>query len=179
MSPDCEVHVRFFPPPPDLRRYFTTFYLLECEVADGGEVSDYLLPEWANLRFHTGGTPEAESLSGAKLAGTAFPVTGPISRAVRFTIASTRMWGIGLLPLGWAKFVGTTAAEFADGLLDGNLHPAFAEFRPLARTATCPVAAVRHSSLPVYGLQFHPEVTHTPAGGVMLRNFLTQASCMP
>jgi len=50
-----------------------------------------------------------------------------------------------------------------------------AEFRPLARTATCPVAAVRHASLPVYGLQFHPEVTHTPAGGVMLKNFLTQA----
>jgi GMP synthase (glutamine-hydrolysing) len=50
-----------------------------------------------------------------------------------------------------------------------------AEFRPLARTATCPVAAVRHASLPVYGLQFHPEVTHTPAGGLMLKNFLTQA----
>ena len=132
MSPDCEVHLRFFPPPPDLRRYFTTFYLLECEVADGGEVSDYLLPEWANLRFHSGAMPQAESLSGAQLDGTAFPVTGPSSRAVRFTIGSTRMWGIGLLPLGWAKFVGTTAAEFADGLLDGNLHPAFAEFRPLA-----------------------------------------------
>jgi len=95
-------------------------------------VSDYLLPEWANLRFHTGDTPQAESLSGAKLAGTAFPVTGPSSRAVRFTIGSTRMWGIGLLPLGWAKFVGAPAADFADGLLDGNIHPAFAAFRPLA-----------------------------------------------
>ena len=50
-----------------------------------------------------------------------------------------------------------------------------AEFRPLARTATCPLAAVRHVSLPIYGLQFHPEVTHTPAGGTMLKNFLTQA----
>jgi len=50
-----------------------------------------------------------------------------------------------------------------------------AEFRPLARTATCQVAAVRHATLPVYGLQFHPEVTHTPAGGLMLKNFLTQA----
>jgi AraC-like DNA-binding protein len=51
---------------------------------------------------------------------------------VRFTIGSTRMWGIGLLPLGWAKFVGATAGDFADGLLDGNVHPAFAAFRPLA-----------------------------------------------
>ncbi len=132
MSPDCEVHVRFFAAPPDLRRYFTTFYLLECKITDGGVVSDFLLPEWANLRFHSGSLPVAESLSGAKLDGTAFPVTGPSSRAVRFTIGSTRMWGIGLLPLGWAKFVGAAASDFADGLLDGNIHPAFATFRPLA-----------------------------------------------
>ena len=50
-----------------------------------------------------------------------------------------------------------------------------ADFRPLARTATCPLAAVRHVSLPIYGLQFHPEVTHTPAGGTILKNFLTHA----
>jgi len=47
-----------------------------------------------------------------------------------------------------------------------------AEFVPLARTATCPFAAVRHRSLPVFGLQFHPEVTHTPAGAAILANFL-------
>jgi GMP synthase (glutamine-hydrolysing) len=50
-----------------------------------------------------------------------------------------------------------------------------AEFVPLARTATCPFAAVRHKSLPVFGLQFHPEVTHTPAGGTILANFLSKA----
>jgi GMP synthase (glutamine-hydrolysing) len=43
---------------------------------------------------------------------------------------------------------------------------------PLARTETCPVAAVRHRSRPVYGLQFHPEVSHTPQGNLLLRNFL-------
>lgn len=45
-------------------------------------------------------------------------------------------------------------------------------FVSLAHTETCPVAAVRHRDLPVYGLQFHPEVSHTPAGTQMLRNFL-------
>jgi GMP synthase (glutamine-hydrolysing) len=50
-----------------------------------------------------------------------------------------------------------------------------ADFLPLAGTATCPLAAVRHRTLPVYGLQFHPEVTHTPAGGRMLANFLRSA----
>jgi GMP synthase (glutamine-hydrolysing) len=46
------------------------------------------------------------------------------------------------------------------------------DFVPLAATETCPVAAVRHKKRPVYGLQFHPEVSHTPAGALILRNFL-------
>ena len=45
-------------------------------------------------------------------------------------------------------------------------------FLPLAKTDTCPVAAVKHKQLPIYGLQFHPEVTHTPEGATLLRNFL-------
>jgi GMP synthase (glutamine-hydrolysing) len=45
-------------------------------------------------------------------------------------------------------------------------------FLSLAHTQTCPVAAVKHKSLPVFGLQFHPEVTHTPEGGKVLSNFL-------
>jgi GMP synthase (glutamine-hydrolysing) len=46
------------------------------------------------------------------------------------------------------------------------------DFLPLAATGTCPVAAVKHRKLPVYGLQFHPEVTHTPLGPQILGNFL-------
>ena len=46
------------------------------------------------------------------------------------------------------------------------------DFVSLAKTATCPIAAVRHKKLPVFGVQFHPEVTHTPLGGTMLHNFL-------
>ncbi len=48
------------------------------------------------------------------------------------------------------------------------------DFAVLARTETCPVAAVKHRTLAVYGLQFHPEVTHTPDGATVLGNFLTQ-----
>ncbi|MFO0880025.1 MAG: glutamine-hydrolyzing GMP synthase [Gemmataceae bacterium] len=46
------------------------------------------------------------------------------------------------------------------------------EFTPLASTDTCPLAAVKHATRPIYGLQFHPEVSHTPQGGKVLRNFL-------
>ncbi len=48
-----------------------------------------------------------------------------------------------------------------------------ANFLPLAQTGTCPIAAIKHRSLPIYGLQFHPEVTHTPRGTKILANFLT------
>lgn len=47
-----------------------------------------------------------------------------------------------------------------------------AEFEPLAQTGTCPFAAIRHRELPVFGIQFHPEVTHTPMGGKLLQNFV-------
>lgn len=45
-------------------------------------------------------------------------------------------------------------------------------FIPLASTATCPVAAVRHRTKRIVAIQFHPEVTHTPLGGTILHNLL-------
>jgi len=45
-------------------------------------------------------------------------------------------------------------------------------FETIAATDLCPVAAVRHRTRPVYGVQFHPEVTHTPLGRQIVRDFL-------
>ncbi len=45
-------------------------------------------------------------------------------------------------------------------------------FIPLATTPSCPYAAVKHKSQPFYGVQFHPEVTHTPHGTDIMANFL-------
>jgi GMP synthase (glutamine-hydrolysing) len=47
-----------------------------------------------------------------------------------------------------------------------------AGFRALARTPTCPVAAMADPTRKLYGLQFHPEVVHTPKGTEILRHFL-------
>ena len=46
------------------------------------------------------------------------------------------------------------------------------DFEPIARTETCPLAAVAHTAKPLFGIQFHPEVTHTPHGTRLLGNFL-------
>ncbi len=46
------------------------------------------------------------------------------------------------------------------------------DFQSLAYTENCPYAAVRHKEKDFYGVQFHPEVTHTPSGNQILHNFL-------
>lgn len=45
-------------------------------------------------------------------------------------------------------------------------------FQVLAQTETLPVAAMGHEGRGLYGLQFHPEVTHTEEGRTILENFL-------
>ena len=46
------------------------------------------------------------------------------------------------------------------------------DFVKLATTDTCPFAAVRHNKKNFFGVQFHPEVSHTPKGSLILKNFL-------
>jgi len=45
-------------------------------------------------------------------------------------------------------------------------------FKAIAQSDNSPYAAIHHKERPVYGLQFHPEVTHTPNGMKILANFL-------
>jgi GMP synthase (glutamine-hydrolysing) len=53
-----------------------------------------------------------------------------------------------------------------------QVHDLPADFIPLATTPTCPFAAARHRTRPFYGVQFHPEVTHTPRGEQIFHNFV-------
>lgn len=45
-------------------------------------------------------------------------------------------------------------------------------FEPLARSDDCPVQAMRSTQRPLYGLQFHPEVSHTEYGQDIFQNFV-------
>lgn len=116
-----------------MRRYFTSFYCAEIAVAAGARITDYLHPEWANVRFVSGDLPDAR-IGAEALSGVAAITVGPSSSSARFTVGTTRLWGIGLMPLGWAKFVRTPAIDRADTLSDIMVDPAYAAFRPLART---------------------------------------------
>jgi len=46
------------------------------------------------------------------------------------------------------------------------------EYEILAYTENCPIAAFKHKSKPIFGVQWHPEVTHTENGMLILRNFI-------
>jgi GMP synthase (glutamine-hydrolysing) len=89
---------------------------------------------------------------------------------------------------GRADLTISTASQGADDLFAGvppetqvwmshgdQVDAVSDDFVPLAQTASCRYAAVKHCALPLYGLQFHPEVTHTPDGKAILANFLMKA----
>jgi GMP synthase (glutamine-hydrolysing) len=82
---------------------------------------------------------------------------------------------------GRANLTVIAADPFVKGLTDkttvwmshgDQVHELPPEFIPLATTPTCPYAAAKHKTRPFYGVQFHPEVTHTPRGDKLFENFL-------
>ncbi|WP_336979356.1 helix-turn-helix domain-containing protein [Altererythrobacter fulvus] len=129
---ECQIDVRFYPAPPDLQGCFSSFYSASFAVADGKRVNDLLQPEWANLRFFNGDRPDAGMIGGDLLRGARLTATGPSSLPAHFELGTTRMWGVGLFPLGWAKFCHGPATDLANRVVDGEQHGAFANFRQLS-----------------------------------------------
>ena len=132
MSPEAQVGVRFYPPPEDLRRYFTTFYVAEFTPAADEPLRDSLQPEWAGMRFFEPDGPQAWIDGGEIFKDVRFFASGPSSRTTHFIMPRTRMWGIGFLPLGWARFVGYNASACANLVCDGRVDVRLAKFVPLA-----------------------------------------------
>ena len=45
------------------------------------------------------------------------------------------------------------------------------DFKILANSNKCDIEAMKHEEKPIFGIQFHPEVQHTPRGGEIFENF--------
>ena len=88
---------------------------------------------------------------------------------------------------GYAEVEVTAASALLDGLKDKPGTPARldvwmshgdrvtavpAGFSVIARTAGVPIIAMADEARRWYGVQFHPEVTHTTSGELMLRRFV-------
>ncbi len=68
-----------------------------------------------------------------------------------------------------ADGAGRLSVWMSHGIRVKKLPP---DFVLLAGNAATPIAAMAHASRPWYGIQFHPEVRHTPLGMHLLQNFL-------
>lgn len=83
---------------------------------------------------------------------TAQPVNGHVDRLFQGLEDSMRVW--------------MSHADKLAKLPDG--------FHTVATSDNSEYAAITHSSKPIYGLQFHPEVTHTQHGTQLLKNFAVE-----
>ena len=85
-----------------------------------------------------------------------------------------------------------TTIDKTDGLLAGSpaeqdtwmshgvaVKTAPAGFEVLAHTEGAPVAAMQDESRKLYGVQWHPEVKHTPFGQKLIETFLHQCAGLP
>lgn len=131
MSKDFEVEVRYYKLPPRIQPYFTGLYATTIECPEDQWILDCLHPEWAAMRF-TQGPPPKGAVGDAELTDQwPFVANGPTSRSIRFEVTRSRIWGLGLQPVGWAKFIRTPACKLINRTVDGMTDQAFQIFRPV------------------------------------------------
>ena len=123
------IRLQIVAPPRDLAPYISLYY--RTEVAPGRVFEDRVPPEWANLR--AGRSPVYEAAHGSAPMRPVPPIilSGPTSGAVRLRIGEGCYWGLGLLPLGFAQFLGVPASDHANVHSDIAQVPAAAALRPM------------------------------------------------
>ncbi len=72
--------------------------------------------------------------------------------------------GLGKQIVSWMSH-----GDYAEALPEG--------FDVIATSENCPTAAIRDRSRKLYGVQFHPEVSHTEHGNDIIRNFTAISNC--
>lgn len=126
-------HYQFILPAPPLRRYLSSYYFFEIETLDGSTLDDFLHPEWMSARFMLEGDIPAAPVPHPPVSVPRASMTGPTSRAVHISCRKARLAGIGLLPLGWQKFVRADASRYANATFDLTRDPIFAPFAAIWR----------------------------------------------
>ncbi len=130
------VSIRFFAPSAPLIPYITTIYLTDFAPPLGEAISDWLHPEWGNIRL-TDQAGWKSSIGGSAL--TCLPQvigTGPTSLATHFVVdRPMRVWGIGILPSGWLRLFDTPADQHADKTIACDAATTFADFADLVSLA--------------------------------------------
>lgn len=147
MEDDFSIVVKFFRLSSALEPYFTALYQFDFDGPAGLFTEDHLHPEWAIMRFSQGTPPIASIGPGPLQPQWPFVVSGPTSKSIHFGVTRSRIWGLGLLPTGWARFVDAPARDFADRTVDGTADPAFSMFAPILDIANAPAQSAEATAL--------------------------------
>lgn len=110
------IRLQLIAPPRDLAPYITAFY--RTEAIGDAPVEDWLPPEGANLRVGRAEVYEAAIGADPLQHVPAAVLSGPTSRVTRLRIGAGKFWGVGLLPMGFAKFIGAPVSDYADRFRD-------------------------------------------------------------
>jgi len=111
----------------------------------GGQVQPGVKREFGNAQMHT--TRRDLSQPGSSLAKKVCSSSSPLFKDID---AKVQVW----------MSHGDKVTRIPEG------------FVPIAHTDNCEFAAVENRARKMWGVQFHPEVTHTPCGARLIRNFV-------
>ena len=134
-GPVQAISTRFFRPSAELAPYISSYYLIDVAIDPDDSITDWLHPEWGNVRFSNNGHWNIG------VDGTFKPLplqvgTGPTSHTIAFRVdGPTRVWGVGLLPLGWLRLIDTPANALADTTIECTAASPFGKLAGL-RAAT-------------------------------------------
>lgn len=111
MRPFCGMPaVRVHLPAEALRGWVTFYYVVELT----GPLTDFLYPEWGNVRFAVSGDWRAEMEGVYPSAPHVDCIFGPTDRCGRVTASGGKVVGFGVTALGWSRLIGGDASLMAN-----------------------------------------------------------------
>ena len=113
---DAAAALRYLVPPPELADYFGASYLF---TADCPIVADQTRADFAQIRFMLAGVGQYTFGDGRQVATPECCLLGPTSTALSFNVTGPmQVFGVTVLPLGWAALRAGDADGAADNALD-------------------------------------------------------------
>ncbi|WP_164156420.1 helix-turn-helix domain-containing protein [Sandarakinorhabdus rubra] len=128
------ISIRYFAPAPALRAHVSSYYWFESHLP---AFADLMRAELGQVRLVVEGDAVNRYADGHVRAGRGAILQGPTTAPVHYSAqGSLSLFGIGLLPQGWAELIGLPAHELADDAVDlAAVLPAAGVTRLLDRLA--------------------------------------------
>lgn len=106
--------MRVYYPHPDLQSFVTFYYFVEA----AGPLTDFLYPEWGNIRLNLRGDwmllndPRDPAVPAQRA------LFGPTDRCGKIVTGGGKTAGFGLTPIGWDRLIGSDASAMANRVVE-------------------------------------------------------------